>query len=44
MPYVPVRDHLKARVLRSPFQELVVWAQTRDGERGGGVWFELGVG
>ncbi|ANP45585.1 DUF1285 domain-containing protein [Candidatus Viadribacter manganicus] len=45
-PYVHVRGRLEARVLRSPFYELVEWAELKEGKLGvwsAGVWFELGV-
>lgn len=45
-PYVLVRGRLEARILRSPFYEMVDWAETRDGKLGvwsGGAWFELGA-
>jgi hypothetical protein len=44
-PYVLVRGRLEACILRTPFYELVEWAETRDGRLGvwgGGAWCELG--
>jgi len=46
-PYVLVRGRLEARILRTPFYELVEWSEMRDGKLGvwsGGVWWELGAG
>jgi hypothetical protein len=44
-PYVLVRGRLEARILRSPFYELVEWSEAREGGAGvwsGGEWWELG--